>query len=177
LCVFFRSYKVLKTSVCKYCYGRVKKRENEESVVGFLDKIKDKQKREDSFQLLKMFSEVTKEKPKMWGSSIIGFGKYHYKSARSSQEGWWPLTGFSPRKQALTLYFMGGFKGHEEVLKKLGKHKVSGGSGRLTGVLVYGWDDIAVRSAALVLKRAKNFTPSLDCQSEVRIVNTSTMGN
>ena len=108
--------------------AELKTKENNESVEGFLNKITDKKKREDAFQLLKIFGEITKEKPKMWGSSIIGFGKYHYKSARSTQEGDWPLTGFSPRKQALTLYLMGGFKGHEEVLKKLGKYKISGGS-------------------------------------------------
>jgi hypothetical protein len=64
----------------------------------------------------------------MWGSSIVGFGSYHYKSERSSQEGDWPLTGFSPRKQNLTIYIMPGFKDYGPLLKKLGKHTVSDGS-------------------------------------------------
>jgi len=61
----------------------------------------------------------------MWGTSIIGFGSYHYKSDRSSQEGDWLLTGFSPRKQNLTLYIIPGFKDYQALLKKLGKCKTS----------------------------------------------------
>jgi uncharacterized protein YdhG (YjbR/CyaY superfamily) len=61
----------------------------------------------------------------MWGSSIIGFGKYHYKSERSRQEGDWPLVGFSPRKQQLSLYFMDGFDNYKSELEKLGKYKTS----------------------------------------------------
>lgn len=61
----------------------------------------------------------------MWGTSIVGFGSYHYKSERSSQEGDWPLTGFSPRKQSLTIYVMPGFEHYQELLEKLGKHKTS----------------------------------------------------
>lgn len=63
----------------------------------------------------------------MWGSSIVGFGMYHYKSERSTQEGDWPLAGFSPRKQNLTLYCMMGNEDSGELLKKLGKHKTSKG--------------------------------------------------
>jgi hypothetical protein len=76
--------------------------------------------------LLQMMEQVTKEEPKMWGSSIVGFGSYHYKGA-SGREGDWLLTGFSPRKENLTLYIMGGFDLHQDLLKKLGKHKTSGG--------------------------------------------------
>ena len=82
---------------------------NDASVEEFIGKVQDEAKKKDSFTLLKLFSKITGEKPKMWGSSIIGFGKYHYKSERSKQEGDWPLTGFSPRKQSLTLYIMLGF--------------------------------------------------------------------
>ena len=60
----------------------------------------------------------------MWGASIVGFGSYHYKGA-SGREGDWMLTGFSPRKENLTLYIMGGFDPHQDLLKKLGKHKTS----------------------------------------------------
>lgn len=105
-----------------------KTKENDANVEDFIKSVKDEQKIKDSFQLLKLFVEETGEKPKMWGSSIIGFGKYHYKSARSSQEGDWPLIGFSPRKQALTVYIMAGFKDYGEILKKLGKYKLSSGS-------------------------------------------------
>lgn len=79
------------------------------------------------FELLELFRTVTKEKPVMWGNSMIGFGMYHYKSERSSQEGDWPLVAFSPRKANLTLYLMNGFKDNGELLKKFGKHKISVG--------------------------------------------------
>lgn len=97
------------------------------SVKQFIATIPDKIKRQDSLALLKLFESITGEKAKMWGTSIIGFGMYHYKSERSSQEGDWPLTGFSPRKQNLTLYIMLGFADYSGLLKKLGKHKTSVG--------------------------------------------------
>lgn len=93
----------------------------------FLKTIEPEEKRKDGFKLLEMFKKVTGEKAVMWGTSIVGFGKYHYKSEKSKQEGDWPLTGFSPRKQNLTLYIMNGFKDSQELLKKLGKHKTSVG--------------------------------------------------
>jgi hypothetical protein len=93
----------------------------------FIAKVPDKAKQQDALVLLKMFQDITGEKPKMWGTSIIGYGLYHYKSERSSQEGDWPLTGFSPRKQNLTLYIMLGFADYSDLLKKLGKHKTSVG--------------------------------------------------
>ncbi len=105
-----------------------KTKPNNASVRAFIDKVSDKTKRNDSLTLLGMFKSATGEKPQMWGTSIIGFGKYHYKSQRSTQEGDWPLTAFSPRKQSLTLYIMSGFADYSALLKKLGKHKVSGGS-------------------------------------------------
>jgi hypothetical protein len=98
---------------------------NDASVEDFLNAVPEDLKRQDSFKLLEMFTRITGEKPKMWGTSIIGFGMYHYKSERSSQEGDWPLIGFSPRKQNLTLYLMPGFPGFEGLLDKLGKHKTS----------------------------------------------------
>jgi Domain of unknown function (DU1801) len=107
--------------------SEVKTKVNDASVRDFLNAVEDVQKREDSFVLLELFSKVTGEAPKMWGSSIVGFGQYHYKSERSSQEADWMLTGFSPRKQNLTLYIMHGFEGYDELLKNLGKHKTSKG--------------------------------------------------
>src|SRR6187431_2877561 len=97
------------------------------SVKEFLNQVEPEEKRQDSFALLEMFEEVTGEKAVMWGDSIVGFGKYHYKSERSKQEGDWFLVGFSPRKQNLTLYIMHGNKDNKEMLAKLGKHKLGGG--------------------------------------------------
>lgn len=108
--------------------AELKTKENNSSVLKFLNLIKNEKKKKDSLELLKIFKKATKSDPKMWGDSIIGFGKYHYKSSRSSQEGDWFLVGFSPRKQALTLYIMTGVKNHSKLLKKLGKYKLSGGS-------------------------------------------------
>ena len=100
---------------------------NDASVEDFINNVEDDVKRQDSLALLKLFSKVTGEKPKMWGSSIIGFGSYHYKSERSRQEGDWMLTGFSPRKQNLTLYVMSGLGHYQDLLKDLGKHKTGVG--------------------------------------------------
>ena len=100
---------------------------NDASAEDFINTVPEAAKKEDSFTLLKMFSKITGEKPKMWGASIIGFGQYHYKSERSAQEGDWPLIAFSPRKQSLTLYIMPGFDDLTDLLKDLGKHKTSKG--------------------------------------------------
>ncbi len=107
--------------------AELKTKKNAASVSGFIAAIKDKGRREDAQRLLKIFKQATGLKPAMWGTSIIGFGSYHYKSERSAQEGDWPLTGFSPRKANLTIYIMPGFKNYGPLLKKLGKHKTSVG--------------------------------------------------
>lgn len=90
-------------------------------VMEFLNNVADARKREDALTVRALMAEVTGEEPKMWGGSIVGFGTYHYKYA-SGREGDMPLTGFSPRKQALTLYIMGGFEQYDDLLAKLGKH-------------------------------------------------------
>jgi hypothetical protein len=92
------------------------------SVKDFLNSVPNERKRKDSFAVLKLMQEVTGTRPAMWGPSIVGFGKYHYKYA-SGHEGDMPLAGFSPRKQALTLYITAGFDGYGELLGKLGKFK------------------------------------------------------
>ena len=107
--------------------SELKTKVTKESVSAFIENIPDEGKREDSSALLKIFKEATKMNPKMWGTSIIGYGSYHYKSERSAQEGEWPLTGFSPRKQNLTIYIMLGFKNYESILQKLGTYKTSVG--------------------------------------------------
>lgn len=106
----------------------LKTKENNKNVVAFINQLDNETKKSDSKKLLKIFEETTGYKPKMWGTSIIGFGSYHYKSERSAQEGDWPLTGFSPRKANISIYIMPGFKKYEKLLAKLGKHKTSTGS-------------------------------------------------
>ena len=107
--------------------AELKTKVNDASVDKFLKAVKDEQERADCYEILKMMKQVTKEEPKMWGASIVGFGSYHYKG-KSGREGDWMLTGFSPRKQNLTLYLMGGFEENTgSLLKKLGKHKTSAG--------------------------------------------------
>ena len=96
------------------------------SVSGFLAAIADPARRRDCAALVRMMSRVTGVKPAMWGPSIVGFGRYHYKYA-SGREGDYLLTGFSPRKQNLTLYIMAGMAGFEhfdDLRARLGKHKV-----------------------------------------------------
>ena len=90
----------------------------------FLEGIKDEKKRQDCYEILKIMKKATKAEPKMWGTSIVGFGDYHYMYA-SGREGDWFITGFSPRVQNLTLYMMGGFD--SEVLQRLGKYKTGKG--------------------------------------------------
>jgi hypothetical protein len=107
--------------------AELKTQRTNQNPVEFLNTIEPAEKRADSLVLLKLFQKVTGEKPVMWGTSIVGFGMYHYKSERSRQEGDWPLVGFSPRKQNLTLYIMMGIKDDRKLLEKLGKHKASGG--------------------------------------------------
>ena len=94
---------------------------NDGDVYAFLNSISSEKKRQDSFAILKLMQETTNAKPKMWGDSIVGFGSYHYKYA-SGREGDWFLTGFSPRKQNLTIYIMPGFEKYETLLNKLGRH-------------------------------------------------------
>ena len=94
------------------------------SVEKFLDGITDEKKRQDCYQLLKLMKKATRSEPKMWGTSIIGFGDVHY-VYESGREGDWFLAGFSPRVQNLTLYMMGGLD--RAVLKKLGKYKTGKG--------------------------------------------------
>src|SRR6266516_2833349 len=97
-----------------------------QDVTAFLNGVADERKRKDSFTILDLMKQVTGLEPKMWGSSIVGFGTYHYKY-ESGREGDMILAGFSPRKQNLTLYNMGGFERYDDLLKKLGKHTTGKG--------------------------------------------------
>lgn len=93
-----------------------------EDVRAYLATVEPQQRREDSLALLDLMEKVTGLSPALWGTSIIGFGSYHYKSERSRQEGDWPLTAFSPRKAALTVYIMPGFSTYGSLLQRLGKY-------------------------------------------------------
>ncbi len=102
--------------------AELKTQPTDQRVEDFLNTIDDEQKRSDAFALLEFMKEITGEEPVMWGPAIIGFGSYHYKYA-SGREADWMLTGFSPRKNNLTLYIMQGFDNYEHHLTQLGKHK------------------------------------------------------
>lgn len=99
-----------------------KTNETDASVENFINSVDNDQKRRDSWDLIALLSEITGSEAKMWGSSLVGFGQYHYKYA-SGREGDFFITGFSPRKTALTIYIVPGFDGYEEQLAKLGPYK------------------------------------------------------
>ncbi len=99
-----------------------KTRETAASVEEFLNGIENRTRREDGFAMLHLMRDVTGEEARMWGSSIVGFGSYHY-VYESGREGDAMLTGFSPRKQNLAIYVMPGFSAYDSLLDKLGKHK------------------------------------------------------
>jgi len=106
--------------------AELKTKVNNASVDKFIKSVKDEQIREDCFKIVDIMQKATKAEPKMWGTSIVGFGDYHYKYA-SGREGDWFLVGFSPRKQNITLYFMSGFDEYENLLSKLGKYSTGKG--------------------------------------------------
>src|SRR5690349_7766765 len=87
---------------------------NAQSVEQFLNAVADERKRKDSFTLLELIQQVTGMEPRMWGSSIVGFGSYHYKYD-SGREGDMIIAGFSPRKQNLTIYNMGGLDHNDDL--------------------------------------------------------------
>lgn len=95
------------------------------NVLSFVESVEHDQRRSDALQLLDIFEQATGLPPAIWGDSIVGYGQYHYKSERSKQEGDWPLTGFSPRKAAMTVYVMPGFDKYRHQLEKLGKYTSS----------------------------------------------------
>jgi hypothetical protein len=102
--------------------AELKTKENKASVSAFLKAIPDKQRRDDARAVAEMMKAVTKSDPKMWGTSIVGYGSQHYKYA-SGREGDWFRTGFSPRKDTLTLYITSSFEQYPDLMAKLGKYK------------------------------------------------------
>ena len=106
--------------------AQIKTKPTAVSVDNFINSFTDEQKRKDSQIILKMMEKATKQKPKMWGTSIIGFGEKRYKSPTSGREVDWFIIGFSPRKANLSIYLID-LKKHAEMLKSLGKHKTGTG--------------------------------------------------
>ncbi|XVU21231.1 DUF1801 domain-containing protein [Actinoplanes sp. CA-054009] len=109
---------------------------NDASVAEFLAAVTDPKRRADAETVCALMTEATGSQPQMWGTSIVGFGRYHYRYA-SGQEGDWPAVGLSPRKQALTIYISTGFAEYEELLARLGPHTTGKSClylKRLTGV-------------------------------------------
>lgn len=102
--------------------AEVKTVENNDSVEGFLNNLTDLKRRSDCLIILKLMQQITNKEPKMWGSSIVGFGNYHYKY-ESGHEGDCFIVGFSPRKQNLSLYLTCELDEHADLLSELGKHK------------------------------------------------------
>ena len=107
--------------------AQIKTKQTDSSVESFIATVPDEQKRKDSFVLLKMMEKASKEKPKMWGNSMIGFGNMIYKSPATGRAVEWFRIGFSPRKANLSLHLTIDIKAHGEALKKLGKHKTGAG--------------------------------------------------
>ena len=120
----------------------------------FLDKVEPLSKRDDSYQVKEIMEEITGAKAVMWGPSIIGFGDYHYKYA-SGREADWFYTGFSPRKQALTLYIMSGFSRYESLMEKLGKFKTGKGCLYIKKI-----DDIDIRVLKELITESVNYLRS-----------------
>ena len=102
--------------------AELKTKPTKESVDAFLNKIPDPERRADCFAVAKIMEEISGEKPKMWGPSIVGFGSYHYRYA-SGREGDAPAASFAPRKSALSVYVMDGVDAYADLLTRLGRHR------------------------------------------------------
>ena len=118
----------------------IKTKETDSSVVDFLNTVTDKEKRKDSFTVLKLMQKATGEKPRMWGSAMIGFGNKRYRSPATGREVDWFRIGFSPRKANLSLHLILDMQKHAAKLKKLGRHKTGVGCLYITRL-----DDIDIK--------------------------------
>ncbi|MFI5252986.1 MAG: DUF1801 domain-containing protein [Bacteroidota bacterium] len=121
--------------------------ETQNSVAGFLATIKDQKRRKDCSTIIDLITEHTGIEPRMWGTSIVGFGSYHYKY-ESGHEGEAPLAGIASRANAITVY-LGKFDKEEELLSKLGKHKTGGGC-----LYIQNLEDIDTRILAKLVKKS-----------------------
>jgi hypothetical protein len=107
--------------------AELKTKQTDSSVEDFIGKVPDEQKRKDCLAIIKMMEKATGEKPKMWGSSMIGFGNIRYKSPNTGREVDWFKIGLSPRKANISLHLIIDMKAQADTLKKLGKHKTGSG--------------------------------------------------
>jgi hypothetical protein len=128
-----------------------KTKPTEQSVESFLNEVSDEKVRDDCYALMNLMSKATGFPPKMWGPSIVGFGNYHYRYD-SGHEGDACLTGFSPRKQNITVYVMPGFNQHADLLEKLGKHKAGKGC-----LYIQKLEDINTTVLESLIKQSVNF--------------------
>jgi hypothetical protein len=135
--------------------AELKTKLNEKSVTDFLDSVTDPKQRQDSQLILDLMQQITQAEPKMWGEAIVGFGSYHYKYA-SGREGDWFLTGFSPRKQNLTIYLMSGFEPFGDLLGQLGKFKTGKGCLYLKKIEDVNWDVLKKLIQASVTSLSRN---------------------
>jgi hypothetical protein len=131
----------------------LKTKKTEASVSKFIDGIADEKRRAECRRVLDIMKKATGAEPKMWGSSVVGFGDYHYKY-ESGRENDWFVTGFSPRKDSLTLYFMTGIEPYKSILARLGRHKTGKGC-----LYIRNLDDVDMKTLAeLVSASAKDLT-------------------
>lgn len=133
----------------------LKTQETDQSVIEFFENVDNPKKREDAYRLLDIFTEVTGYEAKMWGPSIIGFGKYHYKY-KTGHEGDAPLTGFSPRKAKISLYFAPDDPERENLLLNFGKHTTG-----KSCVYINKLTDIDVEILKLLIKHTVTYTQSI----------------
>ena len=129
--------------------------ETDVNVTEFINNVENEVRRKDSFSLVKIFKSITGYEPKMWGPSMIGFGRYHYKYA-SGHEGDAPLAAFSPRKDSLVLYMATEFEKREELLSQLGKHKSS-----KSCVYAKKLDDIDIAVLEKIIKNSMSYITKL----------------
>src|SRR5262245_11687764 len=137
----------------------LKTKQNTASVEEFLNRVPDEKRRADCFRVLEIMKAATKTEPAMWGTSIVGFGRYNYKYD-SGTKGEWFLVGFSPRKQDITLYLMAGLERYKELLNKLGKHK----TGRAC-LYIKKLDDIDVSTLKILIKQVLADIPLMKRQA------------
>jgi hypothetical protein len=126
----------------------LKTKPTKQRVTAFLDAIDDERKRRDAFVLLDLMKQVGKTEPEMWGTSIVGFGRYRYKTTAGAA-GEWFIAGFSPRKQNLTLYIMPGVERYPDLLARLGPHKTGKSCLYLKSL-----DDVHVPTLKAMVRRA-----------------------
>ena len=135
--------------------AELKTKQTTANVTAFLEGIKDEKMRENAFAVLELMRSVTKLEPAMWGSSIVGFGSYHY-TYESGREGDACTTGFSSRKTDISVYLTTSFPGQEALLARLGKHKMGKSClsiRRLSDVEIGVLEQLVAKSVEAVRKR------------------------